>query len=480
MTSTLRAALAPLFKISAAIARAYESLSAGGQTALAILWLSVEHARCIDPAEAARLLLGMGPLMLDVAADAPTETVVRNAAKVMMDAVALMQREEIRTILQAVSRETEKRGGFAIHARMIADCALPCGCLLQSVALAQSQPVRDLVVDSSSTLLSLLHALQSPSVTRVRQQLEASLACLLGVSNATKQSAVSSSTGSHTHGSDLEAVGLGESVQLLLLIESVSLVDSSDSSSSSCSCPPHLPRALRQRYLDEAESRWLRGLARLQDLQLCMLLRFVRQAPLPPQIAATVDAAPLEEKQQPASALEDDQQEGAPSSAADPRSAPLSNGRSLSVDDASLSRAVTAAAAASSSPSLSHYSRSRRASADDAAALRKPRVSLVDQIRAEAEARALRARIDASEAEEHAPFSGSEGSSDDEGLPHARSRPRRQFSSSASAPSSSFFSQPQSASSFPPARCAVHAPMVHARFLHCVREMMADRQWKEE
>ena len=148
-------------------------------------------------------------------------------------------------------------------------------CTAQSLSLARSPPVTDLVHHAGSTLLALVHVLQMPAVDKVRAQLEAYFSYVLGQPLTASAAAPSLALGQSAACSGDSQRCLSECVQLLLLIEALSLpVLISSPSHYGCQCPTNSAPVQRQRFLSPNEARALWSLARQQDTELLLLHRF--------------------------------------------------------------------------------------------------------------------------------------------------------------------------------------------------------------
>jgi hypothetical protein len=161
--------------------------------------------------------------------------------------------------------------------------------------LVRAKPVRDLVLHASSALLELVRVLQSPSVHKVRQQLELYFALVLSgetqaqpndEGDSKDKADATSSTDASTTGSNSNYAStannhdapLDECVRLLCMLEGLALPALlPPSPGESCICLSVSPAVLKQPHLNSSEMSALRSLVRSRDIELLMLFRFQQQ-----------------------------------------------------------------------------------------------------------------------------------------------------------------------------------------------------------
>jgi len=102
------------------------------------------------------------------------------------------------------------------------------------------------------------------------------------------------------------------------------------------------------------------------------------------------------------------------------------------------------------------------------------RARLQEETKTNAEARALQRRLDQSEVDEHA-AQWSESEDCEEAKRGEEQMEGARRNASHSNPASHSFSSASSSPS-PPTACPHHAPLQHARFVFCAREMLMERQ----
>jgi len=263
MTSYIRSgtslALAPVRRASSLLHWSLSTLSSSTSASLEVVRQSISYLRRDRSAQTAALMQ-LGPLIMEVLREPSTEEAVRQMMEVLRDAIAVVQREEVAIIAQ------------------------------QTLSLAQSQPVRDLVRHLHTTVMALMRMAQSPAVVRLQEQLQLYISLIAGPDQAVAmgmynhpalltQSGASDkglyqSSSSPSIPADEDT--LNECVQLLLLVERLSHSSQLTPStpSFSCTCASDTPSSVMQPYFSDHEASILRKLARRKDEALVMLYRF--------------------------------------------------------------------------------------------------------------------------------------------------------------------------------------------------------------
>lgn len=257
LRSTTNLALAPLRATTQLVSSTYNLVSRTSSEARTIVQDSIAYIRKDRTAPAAALV-GLGPLLLAVIKDAKTESALKELLQLLKDALAILQTKEVNQLA------------------------------VQSLSLLSSQAVTDLVASASRTVLSLLHVLQTPAVDKVRAQLdlyfshllstEATAAGLHSISHGgpdteaarawNRSQAALHAIAAPAHAT--EEVTLRECVQLLLLLELLS----APAVRPTCMCPGSTLGGHMQEGFTESEARRLRRLVRKKDVQFVMLYRF--------------------------------------------------------------------------------------------------------------------------------------------------------------------------------------------------------------
>jgi hypothetical protein len=330
-----------------------------------------------DRTASAAAVAGFGPLLLDLIGDPATETATKEVLQLVQDAFAILQTEELHQLVAHV------------------------------FLLLSSRAVTQLVKQSATTLLALLHVLQTKPIEKIRMQLEVCISQLITIeasstgrpSSSDPQTTIGSNGSAHSHDSietsthSGEDVSLRESVQLLLLVESMSAVTSG---SEGCTCSCDLTSTEAQDRFSVEESRQLRRMIREEDLQLVMIYRFTNKM-----------------------------------TRADCRSTDLPHTeRSSETPTSDIHTSKGGSVSATPAPSM--YTSGRHRSASSSGPISKAShssTSLVDRVRKSAR--------------------WGEGQEEDVAAQTAHERSK-------------------------PHTCARHVPPAHARFVFCVREMLAD------